>query len=1122
MSMNIVERAQLEQKLRESPDMLLGIIESAMDAIITIDDAQRVVVFNTAAEKMFGCAADDAIGTPVEEFIPQRFRAEHGLHVRRFADSGVTNRRVGTLGQLWGLRANGEEFPIEASISISEAQGGKKFLTLVIRDVTERLRDEEARYRCAAIVESSDDAIIGTDLDGTVTNWNKGAERLFGYSASEAIGKNISIVATTDHLDDVQQMRKKVINGEVIQLYETVRRRKDGTPVEVSLTISPIVDAEGRVVGVSGIARDITLRKLAERELSRTNERLNLTMEAGRIGGWEWDVKSGRSLWFGQKHAHLGTRPESHSESTERFWDRVHSEDRGWLENAVKEAMRNHTPLTVEFRVVWQDGSVHWLRSQAQFFYGADGQAERMLGMSADITQSKLAEEALRRSEERLRLAAHAGRMYTYEWDVATDAIVRSGDVSGVLGPTGELSLTRQQLLAKVHPDDRAMLTACLTERTPEQPDLQITYRLLRPDGSVLWLEKTAHAFFDEQGRIVRMVGMVADITERKQRENAIRESEKRYRRIVETTNEGVWLLDSTLRNSYVNRQLAEMLGYQQEEMVGRSVFDFYFPDYVERKKEVLSRRQQGLREQIEERLRRRDGSELWVRIAATPVFKDNGEFDGALAMVSDITEEKRAKEALRQSEERFRLAAQAGNMFAYEWDVSTDVIVRSPEAAQILGIDEAAQITGQQILAKVHPDDREGLAAAVAALCPERPYLQISYRMARPDGTVIWVERNSRAHFDEQGRMLRVVGMVTDITERKLAEKALRESEERFRLAAEAGKMYAYDWDVTTDVLVRSSEYVKILGVTEPQRFTRKQFLDKIHPDDRAKFLAAIADLNPENPTREATYRVVLPGGAVVWLKNSGRAFFDGEGRLLRVIGMVTDVTDQKLAEEALSGVSRRLIQAQEQERARIARELHDDINQRLAMLAIDLEKAQEDHPDLPSEVQSRMHELRQRTDEISTDVQALSHELHSSKLEYLGLVGGMRSWCKEFGERQRLEIDFKSHDVPSPPEEISLCLFRVLQEALNNAVKHSAARRIDVELRGESGEIHLIVSDSGKGFDMEVAMQGRGLGLTSMQQRVRLVNGSIVIESKPMKGTTIHVRLPFESGQRAQGAAR
>src|SRR5215475_2112161 len=273
---------------------------------------------------------------------------------------------------------------------------------------------------------------------------------------------------------------------------------------------------------------------------------------------------------------------------------------------------------------------------------------------------AQAAEQVLRESEERFRLALQAGKMYAYDWDVATDRVVRSGDVAGVLGFTSEASLTRQQLLESVHPDDKAHFANILTARTPEDPNLQISYRVLRPDGSIVWLEKTSHAFFDESGRMVRMIGLVANITARKRTDEAIRESEMKYRRIVETTNEGVWLLDPTFHNSYVNRQMAEMLGYEPDEMLGRSVFDFYFPEDVEPKKQVLTRRQQGLREQIEERLRRKDGSELWVRLAATPVFKSDGEFDGALAMVCDITERKRAEAALRDSEERFRLAAQA------------------------------------------------------------------------------------------------------------------------------------------------------------------------------------------------------------------------------------------------------------------------------------------------------------------------------------------------------------------------------------------------------------------------------------------------------------------------------
>lgn len=217
---------------------------------------------------------------------------------------------------------------------------------------------------------------------------------------------------------------------------------------------------------------------------------------------------------------------------------------------------------------------------------------------------------------------------------------------------------------------------------------------------------------------------------------------------------------------------------------------------------------------------------------------------------------------------------------------------------------------------------------------------------------------------------------------------------------------------------------------------------------------------------------------------------------------------------EEALSGMSRKLIESQEQERARIGRELHDDINQRLAMVSVELERLQE----TPSEVQSRMPELRRELRQISDDVQALSHDLHSSKMEYLGVVACMKGWCKEFGERSRMEIDFKSDVRTAVPLELGQTLFRILQEALHNSSKHSGVRRVEVEIREDSGEICLSVGDSGKGFEIKAARHGRGLGLRSMHERVRLVNGTIAIDSEPMRGTTVHVRVPLESRRRSE----
>ena len=228
-------------------------------------------------------------------------------------------------------------------------------------------------------------------------------------------------------------------------------------------------------------------------------------------------------------------------------------------------------------------------------------------------------------------------------------------------------------------------------------------------------------------------------------------------------------------------------------------------------------------------------------------------------------------------------------------------------------------------------------------------------------------------------------------------------------------------------------------------------------------------------------------------------------------VLAMVEDITDKRTQQEALSDLSRKLIDAQEQERARIARELHDDITQRLALLAVEIERMTENFYSDGSQLKSITQDLARTTIEIARDVQALSRELDSSKLGYLGLAGCAKSLCSEFSRRTRIAVKFESSELPNDLKpEVSLCVFRVLQEALQNAFKHSGSKRVEVQLLEKSGGVELIVHDSGIGFDMTTVMGGPGLGLTSMRERVRLIGGTIAIESMPRAGTTIHVRVP------------
>jgi len=231
--------------------------------------------------------------------------------------------------------------------------------------------------------------------------------------------------------------------------------------------------------------------------------------------------------------------------------------------------------------------------------------------------------------------------------------------------------------------------------------------------------------------------------------------------------------------------------------------------------------------------------------------------------------------------------------------------------------------------------------------------------------------------------------------------------------------------------------------------------------------------------------------------------------GQLLGAAEVARDVTERNQATKALSGLSRRLIHAQEEERSRIARDLHDDIGQRVALLSVELSDLS-----AGSGLAAPAARLQALASEIASDIQALSHRLHSSKLELLGVSAAMQSFCGEFGEQQGVTVDFESRDVSRHlPSEISLCLFRILQEALHNAAKHSGASHFSAQLSGSGREIQLVVSDAGTGFDLDAVRGGRGLGLVSMEERLKLVDGSLAVDTKPGRGTRIRASVPLPS---------
>ena len=581
----------------------------------------------------------------------------------------------------------------------------------------------------------------------------------------------------------------------------------------------------------------------------------------------------------------------------------------------------------------------------------------------------------------------------------------------------------------------------------------------------------------------------------------------------------------------FVNPAFCSMLGFSEEELRSKHCVDFSPPEDAKKDWALFQQLRAGSIDhyQLEKRYFRRDGSLMWGRLSIS--LLNNQPSPLIVAMVEDITDKRTTEEDLRVSEGRRRLAQQAARIGTFERNVQTGVVTWSADLGPMYGLQPGAfdHTTSAFFQNLIHPDDRARVTdLADCALQTGEPATG-EWRVLWPDGSVHWIAGRWQVFMDESGKPLRVLGANMDVTERKRTEEALLKVNRTLEVQAallqsreELLKIFVKNVPAGVAMLDREMRYLQV-----SDRWCADYAVDSSRVLGRSHY-----ELFPDVPQRwKEMYRRALEGetlradedrwdrkgGATSWVRWELRPWRTPSGTIGGILILAEDITHRKQMEESISGLSRKLIESQEQERARIGRELHDDISQRVALLANDLEQL----GDNPSEVQSRVQELLKQTADLSDGVQALSHELHSSKLEYLGLVGGMKSWCTDFGQRQRMEIDFK-HEVSSAvPHEVGLCLFRVLQEALHNATKYSGVKRIEVQLAEHSNEVHLIINDLGRGFDIEAARQGRGLGLTSMHERIKLVNGAITIESKPMGGTSIRVMAPLRSERNPQRAA-
>ena len=492
----------------EAQRFLASIVECSEDAIIANAPDGTILTWNRGAQALLGYSAEETIGRHVSMLMPPEEQVHVASFIEQVLNTNAGSQREGLLIRKEGRRVN---VSITAN-SIPNFAGEVVAMAAIIRDITERKQAEASQALLASIVESSDDAIVGTTLDGTILSWNKAAEALYGYPADEIIGQNISVLAPPDRREEVSQVLAKVRTG-AISRYETVRVRKDGRRVDAMFTVSPIGNSRGEIVGVAAIARDIGARLRAGQRLRESEERFRVMADGCPAIMWVTGVDGGNRFLNRTCREFYGITDEQVEGGG--WLPLIHPDDAPQHIGAFQRATEEHMSVRAEARVRRADGEWRWVVSHAEPRFSSAGEFLGHVGLSLDITERKQAEKALQSSEEKFRQLAENIREVFWMVDASTnEALYISPAYEQVWGRTCE-SLYQNPIarLDAIRLEDQDQAHS-LFRRQMAGERIDSEYRIRTPEGRERWIRDRAFPIRDEAGQLIRIGGISEDITE--------------------------------------------------------------------------------------------------------------------------------------------------------------------------------------------------------------------------------------------------------------------------------------------------------------------------------------------------------------------------------------------------------------------------------------------------------------------------------------------------------------------------------------------------------------------------------------------------------------------------------
>lgn len=982
------------------------------------------------------------------------------------------------------------------------------------------------------------------DENGKLLLWNQYARNLvLGSSEAQNQSHIPHRIVSANDLFPIKQKFQNIVNSGYEDSGE-IRMRPPGSQHDIWLA------TRGRQITINGqkcivaAGVDITEQKIIEEELQKNRTRFCQALEAARAGVWEWNLKTGTMIWSDEMWPLYGLDKDNNRPSIQLWENLLHAESNDTLISAMHKTVERSDILNIEYRITLPDGSVRWIMARGMPLKDDDNalSIDRFIGTSIDITERKELENELVESKIRFGYALDAAHSGIWEWNVETDEMRWSEQVWGLYGlAVDSRELNHELCVASVHPDDRETTSQLIKSALQQEHSAAIEYRVCHPDGSIHWLTSRGMPLHDSDGRLIRYIGTIIDITERKQTEIALIESRTRLGQALEAARAGVWEWDLKTGENIWSDEIWQLYGLQYNE--APPSFELWkttiYPKDVGRTINAVTRAaRHETALNVEYRVCYADGSVHWLMSRGRPLRDQHGRVVRYIGTVIDITERKKMEQELKERKARFKFALEATNAGVWEWDLNTDQVIWSDRIWALYGL-EADSLPHDHKLCQstVHKDDRDATFQIVMAAAAQDQEINIEYRVCHPDGSVHWLACRGMPLKNTEGGMTRYIGTVMDISERKQIETALKENERKFRSIFDHAPVAISIEDIATAQLIDvNTSWLQLFG------YSKESVLGKTGSDLR--LYAEMSDYENISISFHEQHRIInkplllrtSAGGYINVLYSS--EFITLKNKPVLLV-MMTDITVQKIQQQNINqlekAVTERTVQLQE-EVERLQRFLSMISHEYRTPLAIirtnlDLIKMKNRMGNFGNKEElfkinraiNRLVEVL----EVSIEESRISESQKASPLTLLRIAPVITSQIEEIRNMwPERSINYsecsESAEVFGELSQIQFAIFNLL----DNARKYSPPEStIDVGCWTDENEIVINIRNKGEWISQKEAdvffekyhrgknsvnTAGAGLGLWLVRNIITQHQGSVTIKATPYGAEAI-VRLPL-----------